>query len=121
MIKRLLPHIRQFVFVRDAVAGADALGLSLTQLLETNSIGVIQLDRRGRIAEANDRARDLCGGAPGCPTAAVCCAPGYRPTMTIFRQCWPGRSLLSAAKASAVRRPSGALPRCRGWSCMSIR
>lgn len=59
MIQRLLPHIRQFVFVRDVVAGADALGSSLTQLLETNWIGVIQLDRRGRIAEANDRARDL--------------------------------------------------------------
>ena len=59
MIQRLLPHIRQFVSVRDAVAGADALGSSLTQLLETNRIGFIQLDRRGRIAEANDRARDL--------------------------------------------------------------
>ena len=59
MIRRLLPHIRQFVFVRDAVTGADALGSSLTQLLETNSIGVIQLDRSGRIAETNDRAREL--------------------------------------------------------------
>ena len=59
MIRRLLPHIRQFVLVRDAVAGADALGSSLSQLLETNAIGVIQLDRSGRIAEANDRARDL--------------------------------------------------------------
>ena len=59
MIRRLLPHIRQFVFVRDAVAGADALGSSLTQLLETNSAGVIHLDRSGRIAEANDRACDL--------------------------------------------------------------
>ena len=59
MIQRLLPHIRQFVLVRDAVAGANALGSSLTQLLETNSIGVIQLDRSGRIAEANDHARDL--------------------------------------------------------------
>lgn len=59
MIRRLLPHIRQFVFVRDAVAGADALGSSLSQLLENNWIGVIQLDRRGRITEANDRAREL--------------------------------------------------------------
>ena len=59
MIQRLLPHIRQFVFVRDAVAGANALGSSLTQLLETNWVGVIQLDLRGRITEANDRARDL--------------------------------------------------------------
>ena len=59
MIRRLLPHIRQFVYVRDAVAGADALGATLSQLLDTNSIGVIQLDRRGRVAEANDRARNL--------------------------------------------------------------
>ena len=59
LITRLLPHLRQFVRVRHALAGAGALGTSLGKLLGNRHAGVIQLDRHGRIAEANDRARDL--------------------------------------------------------------
>ena len=59
MIKRLLPHIRQFVRVRYALAGAEALGASLSGLLDNIRLGVIHLDRRGRIVEANDPARDI--------------------------------------------------------------
>ena len=59
MIERLLPHIRQFVRVRQALAGANGLGASLDKLLDNTGIGVIHLDRRGRIIEANCRARDL--------------------------------------------------------------
>ena len=58
-IRRLLPHIRQYVSMRQALAGAGALGASLTELLDTTGAGIIQLDRRGRILEMNDRARDL--------------------------------------------------------------
>ena len=58
-MRRLLPHIRQFVSFRQALAGAGALGASLMELLETTGSGIIQLDRRGRIVEVNDRARDL--------------------------------------------------------------
>ena len=65
MIERLLPHIRQFVCVRDVLAGSDALGVSLTGLLETTRSGVIHLDRRGRIVEANDRARGILRQADG--------------------------------------------------------
>ena len=65
MIERLLPHIRQFVCVRDVLAGSDALGASLTGLLETTRSGVIHLDRRGRIVEANDRARGILRQADG--------------------------------------------------------
>ncbi|MCY3679219.1 MAG: helix-turn-helix transcriptional regulator [Gemmatimonadetes bacterium] len=57
-IKRLAPHIRQFSRVRRAMANACALGASLAQLLENKRLGLIQLDGRGRILEANDRARD---------------------------------------------------------------
>ena len=56
MIERLLPHVRQFVQVRHAVAGASALRTSLRALLDNTRIGVIHLDRRGRIVEANDYA-----------------------------------------------------------------
>lgn len=59
MIERLVPHVRQFVCVRQALADADALGDSLTQLLDNTQVGVIDLDRRGRVVEANDRARFL--------------------------------------------------------------
>ena len=59
MIKRIVPHIRQLVFVRQALADAEALGRSLTELLDVQRLGVIHLDRRGRIVETNDRAREV--------------------------------------------------------------
>ena len=59
MIHRLLPHLRQFVRVRQAMAGADALGDSLSGLLENNRVGIIHLDWRGRIAQVNDPALDI--------------------------------------------------------------
>ena len=59
LIERLLPHVRQFVRVRQALADADALGASHAQLLGAARSGVIYLDPGGRIVEANDTARDL--------------------------------------------------------------
>lgn len=59
VIERLLPHIRQFVRVRQALAGANALRTSLTALLDNAMVGVIYLDRRGVIVEANARARAI--------------------------------------------------------------
>ena len=53
LAERLLPHIRQFVLVRQTLAGADALGVSLTALLDNSRIGVLHLDRRGRLLAAN--------------------------------------------------------------------
>ena len=58
-IRHLLPHVRQYVRVRQALAGAEALGSSLTDVLDNNRVGVIHLDRRGRIVAANDRALNL--------------------------------------------------------------
>ena len=59
LLQGLLPHIRQFVRVRQAVVSAEALSVSETGLLDNTRIGVIHLDRRGRIMEVNDRARAL--------------------------------------------------------------
>ena len=59
LIKGLLPHIRQFVRVQQALAKVEARGVSASGLLDTPRIGVLYLDRRGRIVEANDRARAL--------------------------------------------------------------
>ena len=59
LIKGLLPHIRQLIRVRQALVSAGALGASVTELLDTSRLGVIYLDRHGRVVEANDRARAL--------------------------------------------------------------
>ena len=58
-VRRLLPHLRQYVRVRQTLANARALGASSAALLENTRCGVIQLDRRGRIVAANDYARAL--------------------------------------------------------------
>ena len=57
VVRSLLPLIRQLVRVRQALSYACAVETSLTGLLENAGIGAIQLDHRGRIVEANDRAR----------------------------------------------------------------
>ena len=58
-IERLLPHLRQYARVRQALANVTALGTSLTGLLDKTGAGIIQLDARGRIVAANDRVTDL--------------------------------------------------------------
>ena len=59
LIQRLLPHIRQCVRAQQALAGVGALGASMATLLDTTGLGIVQLDGRGRIVAANDRARDV--------------------------------------------------------------
>ena len=59
VIESLLPHLRHFLQVRHALGGAQALGACLSGLLDDTRLGVVQLDRRGRIIETNDRARGL--------------------------------------------------------------
>ncbi len=59
MIRGLLPHIRQFVRVQQALVKAGALGTSVGDLLDNSRLGVIHLDRRGQIMAANDRARRI--------------------------------------------------------------
>ena len=59
LVERLLPHVRQSVGIRQALAAADALGSGLENLLDNNRIGVVQLDRKGRVMEANGPALDI--------------------------------------------------------------
>ena len=59
MIERLLPHVRQFVRVRHALAGAGALGTSVAGLLDGMLVGAICLDWRGIIVRSNTRADAL--------------------------------------------------------------
>ena len=59
MVRRLTPHIRQFIRVRQALVRAQARDTTVTALLDNPRIGVVYLDRRGRILAANDRASGL--------------------------------------------------------------
>ena len=56
MVRRLMPHIRQFIRVRQALVRAKAGDTTVTALLDNPRIGIVHLDRRGRILEVNDRA-----------------------------------------------------------------
>ncbi len=58
-IRHILGHIRQFVRVRHALVRAEALGLTFSSLLDNNQVGVVFLNRRGRILDANGSAREI--------------------------------------------------------------
>ena len=55
-LQRLLPHLRHFVRVRQALAGAEAVAALHDLVLARTTIGVIELDDRARILQTNDRA-----------------------------------------------------------------
>ena len=59
VLNRLLPHVRHFVHVRQALAAADARSASLAELLDRTGLGVVHLDCDGRVLEANEPARSL--------------------------------------------------------------
>ena len=59
LIERLVPHVRQFVRVRQRLAAAEAIGTGLTGLLDNDRIGVAQLDRAGRVVAANAPALEI--------------------------------------------------------------
>ena len=65
MITGLLPHVRQFIRVRQALVRAEARNTTATALLENPRIGVLHLDRCGRILEVNDRARGILRNGDG--------------------------------------------------------
>ena len=55
---RHLPHIRRFIRVRQVMAdaGAGTLRETLPALLHNTAAGMVELDWRGRMVEANERA-----------------------------------------------------------------
>ena len=59
MVESLLPHVWQFVRIRQALAGANSLNVGVAGLLCNSGIGVLQLDRGGRVLAANDTAVDI--------------------------------------------------------------
>ena len=65
LIEPLIPHIRHVVVMRQALAAADTLGASLTGLLDNSRIGVLHLDRAGRLLAANAPATAILRRADG--------------------------------------------------------
>ena len=66
MVRRLTPHIRQFIRVRQALVRAQAGDTTVTALLDNPLISVLHLDRRGRILVANDAGPDARTARLGC-------------------------------------------------------
>ena len=103
MIERLLPHVRQFVCVRQALVGAAALGASLSELLDSTRVGVVYLDRRGHIVEANGPARDLLRRGDG-----LCDQGGYLQARLPADNNRLGRLLANALPGFGGQAPRGA-------------
>jgi len=115
LVERLLPHIRQFVVARQALAGADALGSGLADLLGNRRIGILQLDRSGRLLAANDPAQDILRRADALfDTAGAlhACQPAddERLQELLARALPATGSRPPAAGSMTVRRPPGAPP-----------
>ena len=103
-IRQLLPHVRQFVRVRYALMEARSDGLRTPGLLDSRRIGMLLLDRSGRIVEANDRARALLAGDDGLTVR------GGRPTAVSPEQAAGIARLLDAA---CSRQCGGSMPIAR--------
>ena len=65
MLGSLSREIRQFVLVRQELVRAEARSTTVTALLDNSRIGVVHLDRRGRILAANDRASRILRSGDG--------------------------------------------------------
>ena len=114
VIERLLPHVRQFVRIRQALAGAGALNSSLTALLDNAMVGVVYLDRRGVIVEANGPARAILRRRDGLEDRdgylRACVAADDVRLGRLLAGVLPGSGNAATSGSTAVRR-SPTLPR----------
>lgn len=112
----LLPHLRQFVRVRQALSGARALGATLAELLENTRCGIVQLDGCGRIVAVNPRALKLLQRGDGLSDAKGRLRARIRiedaRLQSLVKRALPGGNGTSAGSGSmTVSRPSGSPPR----------
>ena len=114
MIERLLPHIRQFIRVRQTLVRAEARDTSVTALLDNSRIGVLHLDRRGRILEVNDRARSILGQGDGLSVRDGVLrarkAPDQLRLDRLVVSALPAPGAIAAAGSMLVARRSGSPP-----------
>ena len=113
--QRLLPHIRHFVLVRQALAGGGAVARGLEELLDNRHIGVLHLDRRGRLVAANDPARNLLRTGDGLfnrgGSLRARSAADDECLQRLLARALPGTgSQIPAAGSRTVQRSDGAAP-----------
>ncbi len=114
LIKQLLPHIRQFVRVRQALASVEAFGTALISLLGNALLGVLFLDRHGTIVETNTRASNLLRRGD-CLTDRDGVLRARLPTdnaklRRLLARALPHWGQTVSSGSMTVRRPSGKLP-----------
>ncbi len=107
LVKRLLPHIRQFVLVRQALVRAQALETTVTTLLETRQIG------GGGSWPPTTGPVSCCDKAMAWLTGLGCCARARRRTSPGWTGWWPPRCRIPGPSPSAGRCRFAAHPCCR--------
>ena len=112
LVELLLPHIRQCVVVRQALASADAVGGGLTDLLDNRHIGVLHLDRRGRLVAGNAHALAILRSGDGLfdqgGSLHARLAEDHDRLQRLLARALPGSgSGIPAGGSMTVRRPSG--------------
>ena len=113
-VERLLPHVRHFVRIRQAMADAEAMGSSLGAMLDNTRTGIIHLARHGRIVEANDRALAILARRDGLSDKGGCLG-AWLPTddarlQRLLADAIPPSGVQGVAGSMTVGRPSN-LPR----------
>ena len=122
MIRTLLPHIGQFIRVRQTLVHAEVRHTSAAALLDNPRIGVLHLDRRGRILEGQrPRPHDPAAGRAACRTGMGCCVHGRPPIGSVSGGWWPRRCRPRGRLQSAGRCRWAAGPVHRRWWCTSNR
>ncbi len=110
----LLPHLRHFVQVRQALARAEVLHTPLTRLLDTASFGGLLLDRRGRIHEANAPALRLLRQGDGIRDEDGFLRAQYpadtAPLQRLLVQALPRWDRVAVGGSLTLRRAAGRLP-----------
>ena len=112
LVERLLPHIRQCVTVRQALAGADAVSDGLMDLLDNRHIGVLHLDQRGRVVAGNPQAVAILRRGDGLfdegGSLHARLAEDHNRLQALLARALPAlRSAVPAGGSMTVRRPSG--------------
>ena len=114
MVTKLVPQIRQFFLVRQALVRARAQGGTVTALLDNARIGVVHLDRRGRILAANDRARGIFLAGDGLSdrdgVLRACTPDDEHRLQKLLAAALPGSGAVAIGGLMLVRRPSVSLP-----------
>ena len=114
MIRKLLPHIRQFVRVRQTLVRAQTRDTTVTTLLDNPRIGVLHLDQRGQIIEVNDRARSILRHGDGLSDRdGVLCARKAADRLRLERlvaSALPASGAVAVSGSMLLGRPSASPP-----------